>query len=211
MQRVVNSVLVADGRSVRVLVQFIDRLMAIHCPCLFRATDFVDDYPEAVTGLAQRVLHALRQYPADIVFVHRDAELRDAVSQREQEIAAAVATLPTPKPVIAIVPVRMTEAWLLTDEQAIRKAAGNPHGTALLALPALHQIEAIDAKARLFEALRSAKNLGKRRTGKLHPEQLRHRVADHLDDFTTLRSLPSFARFEAAVQGLFQSPAFIHA
>lgn len=211
MQHVVNSILVADGRPDRVLTQFIDRLMAIHCPCLFRPTDFVDDYPEAVVGLAQRVRHALRQYPADIVFVHRDAELRGAVSQREQEIAAAVAALPTPKPVIAVVPVRMTEAWLLADEHAIRRAAGNPQGAVPLALPAVHQIEAVDAKARLFEALRLAKDLGKRRTGKLRPEHLRHRVADYLDDFTLLRSLPSFARFEAAVQGLFQSSAFLDA
>ena len=29
---------------------------------------------------------------------------------------------------MGIVPVRMTEAWLLLDESAIRRVAGRPHG-----------------------------------------------------------------------------------
>ena len=211
MQRILNSTLVADGRSDKVLLPLIHRLMEAYCPGPFRDTDFVEDYPDVGYGLAQRVRYALAQHPCDILFVHRDAEQRDSVDRREAEIKAAVASLPAPRPCIAIIPVRMTKAWLLADEQAIRHAAGNPTGRASLNLPATNQIEAVDAKERLFEALSLAKNLNNRRTSRLRPEALRHRVADHLDDLTSLRRLPSFARFEDALRNLFQSPGFLNA
>jgi hypothetical protein len=43
----------------------------------------------------------------------------------------------TPVRHIPVVPVRMTEAWLLADEFAIRSAPGNPNGTQSLDLPDL--------------------------------------------------------------------------
>jgi len=211
MQRILNSTLVADGRSDRVLAPLINRLMEVHCPCAYRDTDFIEDYAEVGSGLAQRVRFALAQYPCDILFVHRDAEQRGAVEQRESEITAAVASQAAPRPFIAIVPVRMTEAWLLVDEHAIRQAAGNPNGREPLNLPAASQIEVVDAKERLFEALTLAKNLNNRRTSRLRPEALRHRVADHLDDLAALRRLPSFARFESGLRDLFQTPEFLNA
>ena len=211
MLRILNSTLVADGRSDRVLVPLINKLMAVHCPCAYRDTDFVEDYPASGNSLALRVRFALAQYPCDILFVHRDAEQRDAVQQREAEIKTAVAGLTVARPFIAIVPVRMTEAWLLADEQAIRHAAGNPTGRVPLNLPTESQIEVVDAIERLFEALTLAKNLNNRRTSRLRPEALRHRVADHLDDLAALRRLPSFARFERGLRDLFQTPEFLNA
>jgi len=211
MLRILNSTLVADGRSDRVLVPLINKLMEVHCPCAYRDTDFVEDYPASGNSLALRVRFALAQYPCDILFVHRDAEQRDAVQQREAEIKAAVAGLTGARPFIAIVPVRMTEAWLLADEQAIRRAAGNPTGREPLNLPNENQIETVDAKARLFEALTLAKNLNNRRASRLQPEALRHRVADHLDDLAPLRRLSSFARFERGLRDLFQTPEFLNA
>jgi hypothetical protein len=38
-------------------------------------------------------------------------------------------------PVVCVIPVKMTEAWLLIDEKAIREAAGNPKGRQPLNLP----------------------------------------------------------------------------
>jgi len=45
------------------------------------------------------------------------------ISNRVREIREAVT-----HPHVALVPVRMTEAWFLHDEEAIRRASGNPNG-----------------------------------------------------------------------------------
>ena len=59
----------------------------------------------------------------DLLFVHRDANNAGAdARQREIDLAVAAA-LKAPR-FVAVIPVRMTEAWLLLDETAIRKVVG---------------------------------------------------------------------------------------
>ena len=48
---------------------------------------------------------------------------------------------------VLVIPVRMTEAWLLIDELALRRAAGNPNGRNPLDLPALKDLEALPEPA----------------------------------------------------------------
>ena len=43
--------------------------------------------------------------------------------------------------VVCVVPVRMQEAWLLIDEAALRRAAGDPNGTQPLAMPDVQRLE----------------------------------------------------------------------
>lgn len=211
MPQILNTTLVADGSSDRVLIPIIGLLLQAHCPFPFRETDFVQQYPEGMLSLVDRIRHAVRQYPCDMLFVHRDAEQKGSVQLREQEVQAAVAASAIDQPTLAVIPVRMTEAWLLVDEVAIRLAAGNPRGLAPLNLPKHRQMESVDAKAVLFAALEQAKNLGKRRTQDLRPQYLRHRVAENFDDLAPLRRLPSFAKFEAKLRGHFQSSEFVNA
>jgi len=89
--------------------------------------------------LADRIVEAFELYPCDILFVHRDAEAQP-YEWREREIAEAI-TLAREQgfrvPHVCVVPVRMQEAWLLLEESAIRRAAGNPNGTTRLILPAV--------------------------------------------------------------------------
>jgi hypothetical protein len=101
------------------------------------------------------------------------------------------------------VPVRMTEAWLLTSEIAIRAAVGNPQGVAALMLPALAKVESVEAKTVLLRALELAKNLGPHRNRRFRPEAYRHRVAELLSDLTQLRQLPSFNHLESQVRAHF--------
>ena len=105
----------------------------------------------------------------------------------------------------------MTESWLLTDEQAIRNAAGNPAGREPLQLPHARQIEAVDAKQVLFDALERASNLNRRRNQRLQPQALRHRVAEYLDDLTALRRLTSFVRFESRLRDHFRASETLNA
>src|SRR5580658_2127460 len=60
----------------------------------------------------ERLRAALDLYPCDVLFVHRDAEAQPP-ELRRQEIATALRQ--TPIRHIPVVPVRMTEAWLLAD------------------------------------------------------------------------------------------------
>jgi hypothetical protein len=99
----------------------------------------------------------------------------------------------------------MSEAWMLFDEQAIRKAAGNPNGTSLLDLPSLRNTEAIpDPKEKLRRALETASELSGRRLKKFNTSQAFWRVVEYIDDFSRLRELSAFRKFEASVAGMCQ-------
>jgi hypothetical protein len=149
--------------------------------------------------LIDRVRLALDHYPADLIFIHRDAE-KQPREGRVAEITAAVAALGRPIVHVCIIPVRMTEAWLLHDEAAIRRAAGNPNGTCALEIPAVKRLDALaDPKSVLKQALLTASEA----TGRLRKRKardfgvMRHRVAELIDDYAPLRSLPAFQALEA--------------
>lgn len=205
-----TTTLVADGSSDRSLIPIINLLLNEHCPGPYREPGFVDQIPQGTSSLFERIQYSLERYPCDVLFVHRDAE-RQSPNQRVKEIQQALASLPMPHPAIEVVPVRMTESWLLVSEQAIRRAAGNPAGREALGLPTVNKIEAVDAKDVLFEAIRRACSLGRQRTQRLKPEAYRHRVAEYLDDLSLLRRVPSFARFEVKVRDYFAGAAAANA
>jgi hypothetical protein len=146
--------------------------------------------------LAGKVRAALDLYPCDVLVVHRDAE-KEPAENRLAEIAAATGDLALP--IVCAVPVRMTEAWLLFDEPAIRRAAGCPNGKTPLDLPPLKTAEELPhPKAVLHEAIVSASNLSGRRRKQLQPDI--RRLADLIDDFAPLRRLPSFCAFERSLR-----------
>jgi len=153
-------------------------------------------------SLADRIRRAVDLYPCDILFVHRDSESQPH-THREQEITAALGELTDlPLPLsIALIPVRMQETWLLIDEQAIRTAAGNPHGRIPLSLPRLGQLEGTARpKATLHTALKTATGLSSRRLQNFNPEARAFQIGDCIADFGLLRQLSSFQRFEADVR-----------
>jgi len=111
----------------------------------------------------------------DILFVHRDAEGQDP-ERRFAEVAQAVARVSEGLPAVAVVPVRMTEAWLLLDEQSIRDVAGRPNSTVDLRLPRISQVEAQpDPKSALERALDMASGLTGRRRDRFRQRFGQHR------------------------------------
>ncbi len=145
-------------------------------------------------GLFRRAESAIKFYECDILFVHRDAESL-AMTSRIEEIKNQLIRLD--KPYIPVVPIRMTEAWLLVDEQAIRSAASNPNGKAKLNLPGVDKLEGLpDPKNVLFENLRLASELPPGRLRKFRPETCRYRVAELISDFSQLRNLSAFVQFK---------------
>ncbi len=143
-----------------------------------------------------RLESALDLYPCDLLFVHRDAE-KNPRQERVAEIFDALRGLSSSPPAVCVVPVRMTEAWLLIDEFAFREAAGNPNGQVALDLPPRASLESMpNPKRALFDILRRASELSGRRLRRFREHQARHRLAESIADFAPLRELPAFRDFE---------------
>lgn len=135
----------------------------------------------------------------DIVFIHRDAEGQPPELRRE-EINRAAMDLGLTIPIVSVVPVRMTEAWLLLDEQEIRTVAGRPRGTAYLDLPKVHQVEGIaDPKALLRDLLLTASETVGRRREQFKRDFGRHRslLIQRLNLSGQVRELAAWVRLEA--------------
>jgi hypothetical protein len=187
--------LVADGSSDTALTSIIDWLIADRFPDLGILGEFAHGIGPVGLALERRIPAALRLFPCDLLIIHRDAE-GDSYEQRLSEVEAAVGEhFPRWLPLI---PVRMTEAWLLSDEAAIRSAAENKSGRVPLNLPLKRSWEQLrDPKEVLFAALLEASEKSPRALRKFNPARQRALVAGRTSDFSALRGLPSFDEFES--------------
>jgi hypothetical protein len=150
--------------------------------------------------LEERLQDAIKLFPCDVLFIHRDAE-REPPEKRRREIDMAIAALGNSVSYwVPVIPVRMTEAWLLIDEKAIRQSADNPNGNVALKLPRLSRLESEpDPKEILNQQIIIASEKSGRRLEKLRrPSELawrRGRVAELINDYRPLRSLDAFQAF----------------
>lgn len=120
--------------------------------------------------------------------------------ERSREIATAYAEAGLTVPYVDVIPVRMTEAWMLHDQDAIKLAADNPSGKVTLSLPALKRVHLLpDPKAELEKLLINASELSKRRLKKFKARQRMHRLAELIEDFAPLREQASFRRLEQQI------------
>lgn len=188
--RTLRLALLADGTGDRALLPILTwSLRSVAPDVRFFEPEF-EVRRGAVGPELERVSRALRP---DILFVHRDAE-RASLEARRREIPMNHGGL------VRVVPVRMTEAWLLGDETAIRKAAGNPNGRIQLSLPRVSRLEALpDPKLKLKEVLLEAsEHASPRRQQRFMRDIQRCRllVAEYTEDFSFLRQLDAYRAFE---------------
>jgi hypothetical protein len=104
-------------------------------------------------------------------------------------------------PVIPIVPIRMTEAWLLLDEGAIRDVAGRPSGSGGLALPGVRDIErSSDPKGILEAAICTASGCKGRRLKQIRRDFPAHRrqLLERLDRNGPVTRLTAWQTLENA-------------
>lgn len=195
MTKSITYTLLADGSSDEVLISIINWTIVQHYPRLSFTPQFARNLGNVGSNLTSRIPAALRAYPCDLLFVHRDAETADR-AVRLEEITLALSQAHSN--CVPIIPIRMTEAWLLSDEMAIREAAGNKMGALNLNLPPKKRWEALpDSKQVLFDALTTASEKSGRALKKFSPQKQRARVAALTQDFSALRELPSFDYFES--------------
>ena len=191
-----RATLVTDGASDVILVPILQWLMRQLTAEAFeiRWAD-LRGLGEKPRDLAHKLAVAARQYPCQLLFVHRDAEGQDPQRRYEEIRDAANSTACSH---VGVVPVRMQEAWLLHDEAALREAADRPSGTDDLGLPPSHRWERLpDPKKVLHDALRAANGATGRRAKNFRPRRAAHRLADLITDWRPLRSLAAFNRLEA--------------
>lgn len=133
-----------------------------------------------------------------LVIVHRDAEAQDPQA-RYDEVEHGVAAIRADLPALPIVPVRMTEAWLLVDEAAIRRVAGRPQSAVPLGLPPVADAESVaDPKELLQEALSRASGATGRRLRRFKrdfPRQ-RRRLLEQVDHAGAVARLCAWQELE---------------
>jgi Domain of unknown function (DUF4276) len=195
----------SDGSSDRALIPILDWLLRNHLGDFAIQNQWADlrsiSRPRNST-LSEEIKLSIELYPCDLLFVHRDAE-KEAYEVRIEEIRSAISQLDAAVsvPTVCVIPVRMTEAWLLFDTAALRKAASNPNGRINLQLPILKQIDSEpDPKKVLHNLLRQASELPPGRIKKFPVHERVHRLAELIDDFSYLRILPAFAALESEIK-----------
>lgn len=192
---VLRYTLLSDGSSDAALMPIIEWLIKEHRPDIGLLGQTAEGISTSDRSLAKRIPAALACCPCDILFVHRDAE-GESIDARLREIEAALTAADVVS--VAIVPLRMTEAWLFSDEAAIRSAAENRNGSVKLKLPEKRSWEKLpDPKGVLFELLVTASGKQGRALAKFNPHRQRSLVTQRSSNFSGLRGLPSFDRFEA--------------
>ncbi|MBN2302853.1 MAG: DUF4276 family protein [Anaerolineae bacterium] len=205
--------LITDGSSDRVLTHIITWTLRQHLSSgSVIESHWAEPYrlpgspPDSADRLKWLITCGLQLYEnIDTLFVHRDAE-NQSPDQRASEIHNALAEIVDPPPPVFVIPVKMMEAWLLFDEEAIRCAAGNPNGRVRLKLPACKTIETIpNPKQVLHDLLLQASEAAGRHRKKFRPHQRVHRLAELIDDYAPLRNLPAFQALEADIHTLVEA------
>ncbi|MBN1362444.1 MAG: DUF4276 family protein [Sedimentisphaerales bacterium] len=193
-----NCTLLSDGSSDKALIPVL-RWLLYRClpnrPVQLRWAD-LRQLPRPPKELHERIATSVQLYPCELLFVHRDAE-NPSTNDRRTEINHALDEVRDTPSVIAVIPVRMMEAWLLIDETAIRKAADNPNGQVPLGMPKIGETEDIaDPKGLLHDLIRKATGLSARRRKNFNVHSALHRVSEYIEDFSVLRQLPAFLALE---------------
>lgn len=194
----IHFVLISEGSSDNGLVDHLERLCiaygaeeATGSPLDFRRL------PTVERTVAGKLRAAIQLEPnANLIFIHRDADSRDA-TRRYAEISEAVEDCALLTEWVAVVPVQETEAWLLLDEAAIRSVAGKPHGRTELSLPRPRMVETIASpKEYLQNLIVTASGLTGRRLNELRRSFPGHRqmLLRRLPIEGSIQHVPSWVR-----------------
>lgn len=169
------------------------------------ATEADDSPYHSGTPLSEKVKQGLELSDSpDLLFIHGDADddhntATAGPEKRYEEIVRAVQSTSHSDRYVRIVPVHMTEAWLLVNPSEIRRVAGKPKGRCNLYLPAVQTIERLaDPKTLLKEILSRAGSPKGRRRKKDFKERFgehRRQLIENLPVGGSLEYLDSWVQF----------------
>ncbi len=201
-------VLVSEGKSDKMLLQPIEWLLSQHCQGDYSGywadPSSLDDRSRE---LHIRMREVKKYYPSDIAFVHRDTDTF-TINDRAAEIASGVSDSEYETPYVCLIPKRMTEAWFLFDQQAIKQAADKPRSSTRLILPTSNEAQRrADPKALLEKALIDASELSGRKLDQFKSDISKRKmlVSRFINDYSPLRSHASFQLFEQGLSNLIRA------
>jgi hypothetical protein len=116
--------LLSDGSSDRTLIPILNWLLSTYLENYAIQAQWADlsrVNKSLRSTLEERIRLSLELHPCDILFIHRDAE-KSSYDARVNEICEVLDELGSSidVPTVCVVPVRMTEAWLLFDIAALQ-------------------------------------------------------------------------------------------
>lgn len=212
--RLIRFLLLCEGSSDKALVPHLRQLLS-NCgaPVVVGsaiALSAVRDPGQGRGSALERKLHAVlsNESEIDLLFIHRDADAAGH-EERSREMAEALGNLPFETDHVPVIPVRATEAWVLLDEDAIRRAAGNPRGRQPLNLPRPARVEReVDPKRTLEFALMTASGHSGHRLRKFRSRfgQQRRILLEQLPTGGALDEVPAWSRLEQAVLEFISEP-----
>lgn len=208
---IVRFLLVCEGSSDGALVHHIRALLI-----KYGATEAEGSSYHSGTPLLKKVKQGLDlSVSPDLLFIHRDADGHHNTAttgprKRYEEIADAVQATSHSDRYVGIIPIHMTEAWLLVNASEIRRVAGKPDSQRDLDLPAVQNIEKMaDPKKLLKEVLfKAGSPKGERRQKDFKKKFGEHRrqLIENLPVGGPLKQLSSWVQFRddtiAALQAL---------
>ena len=200
----IRFLLVCEGSSDAALVEHIRRLLVEYGQSDPQGMYWANG--RLLTDKIRAGLHYVGD--CDLLLVHRDADaFEDTPSagpqKRYDEIGDAVSDSDYSGAWVGMVPVQMTEAWLLLDEAEIRRVAGRPWGEEPLGLPSPSRVENdSDPKLRLERALTIASGATGRRLKRRQRDlpRVRNQLLENLPVEGFLEQLPSWVRFRDDLQ-----------
>lgn len=203
---IVRALFLADGPSDAPLGRHVSQLARRHGVDLdVVSPDLRRLDPPPGLSVADRVAAVFSFDDAfDLVIVHRDAEAQTH-ADRAAEVRAGIEAVRPNLPSIPVVPIRMTEAWLLVDEAEIRRIAGRPTGVDALNLPAIRDIERVpDPKSVLRDALDIASGARGRRLRAFQRDFGTHRrlLLEALDHAGPVATLSAWQALEQTVKSV---------
>ena len=197
MRRYLTCTVIGDGGTDRVLVPIIRWAINRLDP----EVDLVEpDFRKRIGSLTE-FFSAYRD-DAMLTFAHRDAE-GESYEQRMQEFDAVAQ-----KSIVPVIPVCMSEAWLLIDAKAIALASGRPD--VLVTVPPVATLESIrDPKSCLEQLLYEAAGSPTGRRRRVFRRDLvdtRVAVAGYISDYSPLENLSAFRNFQDALAERYPFP-----
>lgn len=190
MTRQLTYSVVADGGTDRLLVPIIQ--WAVH-----QLDPDVEILEPQFRKRSGSISKFLQTYDSEVmlIFLHRDSE-NQTFHERLQEFESIDASN-----VVPVIPVRMSEAWIIFNAEAIAQAAGYPQS--LVSTPKLSEIESIsDPKSRLDDLIVQAAGNPTGRTRKRLKQSMGKRrvaVSSYISDFSPLKQLHAFQAFQKSL------------
>ena len=202
--------LISEGTSDKVLIEPLRWLCNdIYSGQVYEFEPIVFSGLPRKPSLSEKIQIVLNQNRHQMVLIHRDQDnsrrsnrLREI--EEAEKIARANVSAPGESVCVAVIPVRMTETWLLIDEAALKKAAGFPANKSALDLPKPNRLEGIaNPKEKLYELIKDASGLSGRRLKKVRPAQTMHSLAATIKDYSPLDHLSAFQVLRTDIEKAF--------